>query len=86
MWMCPFLSLLDGFDVYNIETALPKIDWDAMETHLLAAKDEEKRVRIIMSLTLQSPRRRRQTERRRRRRRRCRAYLKLIEFVTSSVK
>jgi len=29
----------------DMETTLPKIDWDAMETHLLAAKDEEKRRR-----------------------------------------
>lgn len=30
--------------MYNIETAMPKIDWEAMESHLRAAKDEEKRV------------------------------------------
>ncbi|BES89114.1 Schwannomin-interacting protein 1 [Nesidiocoris tenuis] len=35
----------DGFDVYNIETALPKIDLEAIETHLRAAKEEERRRR-----------------------------------------
>ena len=33
-----------GFDVYNIETAMPKIDLDAIETHLRAAREEERRV------------------------------------------
>lgn len=33
-----------GFDVYNIETAMPKIDLDAIESHLLAAREEERRV------------------------------------------
>ncbi|XP_026468745.1 schwannomin-interacting protein 1 homolog isoform X2 [Ctenocephalides felis] len=36
---------LDGFDVYNIETAMPVIDLDAIEAHLKAAKDEEMRRR-----------------------------------------
>lgn len=34
----------DGFDVYNIETAMPKIDLDAIESHLRAAREEERRV------------------------------------------
>jgi hypothetical protein len=33
-----------GFDVYNIETAMPKIDLDAIESHLQAAREEERRV------------------------------------------
>lgn len=37
-------SLLAGFDVYNIETALPVIDLEAIENHLKAAKEEERRV------------------------------------------
>ncbi|XP_024935603.1 uncharacterized protein LOC107274907 isoform X2 [Cephus cinctus] len=32
-----------GFDVYNIETAMPKIDLDAIESHLRAAREEERR-------------------------------------------
>ncbi|KPJ06476.1 hypothetical protein RR48_14215 [Papilio machaon] len=35
---------LDSFDVYNIETALPKIDLDAIESHLKAAKEAERRL------------------------------------------
>ncbi|CAO1346737.1 unnamed protein product [Diamesa hyperborea] len=31
------------FDVYNIETALPVIDLEAIETHLMAAKEEEQK-------------------------------------------
>ncbi|CAG2056137.1 unnamed protein product [Timema podura] len=38
-------EILGGFDVYNIETAMPKIDLDAIEAHLKAAKEEERRVR-----------------------------------------
>ncbi|XP_012241572.1 uncharacterized protein LOC100745782 isoform X4 [Bombus impatiens] len=34
-----------GFDVYNIETAMPKIDLDAIESHLRAAREEERRRR-----------------------------------------
>ncbi|XP_076751277.1 schwannomin interacting protein 1 isoform X2 [Xylocopa sonorina] len=34
-----------GFDVYNIETAMPKIDLDAIESHLKAAREEERRRR-----------------------------------------
>ncbi|KAL0273901.1 UNVERIFIED_CONTAM: hypothetical protein PYX00_006468 [Menopon gallinae] len=34
---------LGFFDVYNIETAMPKIDIDAIESHLKAAKEEERR-------------------------------------------
>lgn len=33
-----------GFDVYNIETAMPLIDLDAIENHLRAAREEERRV------------------------------------------
>ncbi|KAK4879728.1 hypothetical protein RN001_007874, partial [Aquatica leii] len=36
---------LGGFDVYNIETAMPKIDLDAIESHLRAAREEERRRR-----------------------------------------
>lgn len=35
---------LGSFDVYNVETALPKIEWDTVEANLRAASDEEKRV------------------------------------------
>ncbi|XP_018368126.1 PREDICTED: uncharacterized protein LOC108764387 isoform X2 [Trachymyrmex cornetzi] len=35
-----------GFDVYNIETAMPKIDLDAIESHLRAAREEERRVKM----------------------------------------
>ncbi|KAJ6633346.1 Schwannomin-interacting protein 1 like, partial [Pseudolycoriella hygida] len=38
---------LASFDVYNIETALPVIDLEAIENHLKAAKEEERRVTII---------------------------------------
>ncbi|XP_057379974.1 LOW QUALITY PROTEIN: schwannomin-interacting protein 1-like [Daphnia carinata] len=34
-----------GFDVYNVETALPKIEWETVEANLRAANDEEKRKR-----------------------------------------
>lgn len=33
-----------SFDVYNIETAMPKIDLDVIESHLRAAHEEERRV------------------------------------------
>ncbi|XP_022820331.1 schwannomin-interacting protein 1 homolog isoform X1 [Spodoptera litura] len=36
---------LGSFDVYNIETALPKLDLDAIENHLKAAKEAERRKR-----------------------------------------
>ncbi|KAG4070745.1 hypothetical protein HA402_010971 [Bradysia odoriphaga] len=36
---------LASFDVYNIETALPVIDLEAIENHLKAAKEEERRKR-----------------------------------------
>ncbi|XP_026290236.1 uncharacterized protein LOC113214930 isoform X2 [Frankliniella occidentalis] len=39
------LELLGGFDVYNIETAMPRIDLDLIESHLRAAKEEERRRR-----------------------------------------
>ncbi|KAI5633940.1 schwannomin-interacting protein 1 domain-containing protein [Phthorimaea operculella] len=35
---------LGSFDVYNIETALPKLDFDAIESHLKAAKEAERRM------------------------------------------
>jgi hypothetical protein len=44
---CKVLSVFlvtGGFDVYNIETAMPKIDLDAIESHLRAAREEERRV------------------------------------------
>ncbi|KAG8231358.1 hypothetical protein J437_LFUL006927 [Ladona fulva] len=37
-----------SFDVYNIETAMPKIDLDAIESHLRAAKEEESRVSFLL--------------------------------------
>jgi hypothetical protein len=39
-----FFHLTASFDVYNIETALPVIDLEAIENHLKAAKEEERRV------------------------------------------
>ncbi|XP_072390186.1 uncharacterized protein Schip1 [Diabrotica undecimpunctata] len=36
---------LGSFDVYNIETAMPKIDLEAIECHLRAAREEERRRR-----------------------------------------
>lgn len=30
--------------MYNIETAMPRIDLDAIESHLRAAREEERRV------------------------------------------
>ncbi|XP_063838615.1 schwannomin-interacting protein 1 homolog isoform X4 [Ostrinia nubilalis] len=36
---------LGSFDVYNIETALPKLDLDAIENHIRAAKEAERRKR-----------------------------------------
>lgn len=42
-----YSTLTDNFDVYNIETALPKIDLEAIENHLKAAKEEERRVSPI---------------------------------------
>ncbi|XP_019755395.2 schwannomin-interacting protein 1 homolog isoform X1 [Dendroctonus ponderosae] len=38
-------ELFGAFDVYNIETAMPKIDLEAIESHLKAAKEEERRRR-----------------------------------------
>lgn len=38
------LLIADIFDVYNIETALPVIDLEAIESHLMAAKEEEQKV------------------------------------------
>lgn len=42
-----YSTMTDNFDVYNIETALPKIDLEAIENHLKAAKEEERRVSSI---------------------------------------
>jgi hypothetical protein len=39
-------EVLGGFDVYNIETAMPKIDLEAIESHLRAAREEERRVSV----------------------------------------
>lgn len=39
-----------SFDVYNIETALPVIDLEAIENHLKIAKAEERRVSIRMKM------------------------------------
>ncbi|XP_056639444.1 general transcriptional corepressor trfA [Diorhabda sublineata] len=36
---------IGSFDVYNIETAMPKIDLEAIECHLRAAREEERRRR-----------------------------------------
>lgn len=33
------------FDVYTMEAAMPKIDWDTIEAHLRATKEEERRRR-----------------------------------------
>ncbi|XP_069354249.1 schwannomin-interacting protein 1 homolog isoform X3 [Maniola hyperantus] len=38
-------SDFESFDVYNIETALPKLDLDAIENHIKAAKEAERRKR-----------------------------------------
>ncbi|XP_045510988.1 schwannomin-interacting protein 1 homolog isoform X4 [Colias croceus] len=38
-------SDFESFDVYNIETALPKLDIDAIENHIKAAKEAERRKR-----------------------------------------
>jgi hypothetical protein len=42
------LTFLGGFDVYNVETVLPKIKWDTVEVNLQAASDKEKRVSIYI--------------------------------------
>ncbi|CAH4005701.1 unnamed protein product [Pieris brassicae] len=39
-------SELDTFDVYNIETALPKLDIDTIESYIKAAKEAERRAKI----------------------------------------
>jgi hypothetical protein len=41
------LYIVGSFDVYNIETAMPIIDLDAIENHLKAAREEERRVSAI---------------------------------------
>jgi hypothetical protein len=40
--------ITDIFDVYNIETALPQIDLEAIESHLMAAKEEEQKVSVVI--------------------------------------
>ena len=40
----PFSCFAGEFDVYTMESALPKIDWDTIEAHLQATKEEERRV------------------------------------------
>jgi hypothetical protein len=43
----------DAFDVYNIETALPVIDLEAIESHLMAsAKAEEMKVGCVGLLSM----------------------------------
>jgi hypothetical protein len=37
-------TFVGAFDVYNVENAMPKIEWDTVEANLRAANDEEKRV------------------------------------------
>ncbi|KAF0287418.1 Glutamate receptor 4 [Amphibalanus amphitrite] len=39
-----------GFDVYNLETSLPKIDWDAIENHLKSVREEERKSRLESTL------------------------------------
>jgi hypothetical protein len=46
-------TFLGGFDVYNVETALPKIEWDTVEANLRAASEEEKRVCIYILYELE---------------------------------
>jgi hypothetical protein len=41
------ILITDAFDVYNIETALPVIDLEAIESHLMAAKEEEQKVSVF---------------------------------------
>lgn len=43
----------EHFDVYNIETAMPVLDIDAIENHIKAAKEAEMRVRNSTENTLQ---------------------------------
>ena len=35
----------NGFEVYNLETSLAKIDWDAIENHLKSVREEERKRR-----------------------------------------
>jgi hypothetical protein len=37
----------DNFDVYNIESALPNMDWDTLEQQLQQAADFEKRKKEV---------------------------------------
>ena len=39
-----YCSFSGEFDVYNIETAMPKIDLEAIESHLKDSREEERRV------------------------------------------
>ncbi|CAH2234951.1 jg10426 [Pararge aegeria aegeria] len=48
-------SDFESFDVYNIETALPKLDLDAIENHIKAAKDAERRPSGISATDLSVP-------------------------------
>lgn len=41
------LHIPGNFDVYNIETAMPYIDLEAIENHLIAATKEERRVSLL---------------------------------------
>lgn len=49
--LCYYL-LIDNFNLKNMKTALPRIDWDAMELHALEAKEEEKRVSLESSFKI----------------------------------
>jgi len=41
----------DAFDVYNIETALPELDWKNLEEKLKAANEEAKRIQEVSFYT-----------------------------------
>ena len=47
----PAADKLDDFDVYNIETALPQMDWAALEKQLKKAAEEEKAKLVSLSFT-----------------------------------
>ncbi|KAJ8917546.1 hypothetical protein NQ315_005595 [Exocentrus adspersus] len=52
-------EILGGFDVYNIETAMPKIDLEAIECHLRAAREEERRCQFKLNMMSSSLKRKR---------------------------
>lgn len=45
-----YLIVAGLFDVYNIETAMPNFDLEAIECHLKAAKEEEQRVSFFFTI------------------------------------